>query len=76
MSVSSGGTPLLLGTVLQAVEIGDGLLCLGGGGEDRPGVRLHDAQPVVKVASVIGVRLGGDADTRTKESCAGLGYLS
>ena len=58
---------------LQAVEIGDGLLRLGGGSEDGPWIGLHDLEPMVDVAGVIGVRLDGDAEPGAEEGGADLG---
>ena len=59
--------------VLQAVEIGDGLLRLGSGGKDGARVGLHHLEPVVDVAGVIGMRLDGDAEARAQEGGPDLG---
>ena len=64
------------GVCLQAVEIGDGLLRLGGGGENGAGVGLHHANPVVDIAGVIGMRLAVDAEARANEARSGLDQLS
>lgn len=61
---------------LQGIEVGDGLLCLGCGGEKGARLGLHDFEPVVDVARVIRMRLDGDAEACTKESGADLGDLS
>jgi len=53
---------------LEAVEIGDGLLSFGSSGEDGAAVSLHDFQPVVDVARVVGMRLRCDADARAEET--------
>jgi hypothetical protein len=61
---------------LEAVEIGDGLLRLGRGREDGARFGLHDLQPVLNVAGVVGVRLDGDAETGAQEGRTDLGRLS
>ena len=73
MVLRVSGCGALGGGGLQAVEIGDGLLRLGGGGEDGAAVAFHDLEPVVDVARVVGVRLEGDADARAQEGGADLG---
>ncbi len=58
---------------LQAIEIGDGLLRLGGGSENGARLGLHDREPMVDVAGVVGVRLDGDAEPGAEEGSADLG---
>lgn len=61
---------------LQGIEVGDGLLRLGCGGEERARLGLHDGEPVVDVTGVIGVRLDGDAEAGAQEGGPDLGDLS
>ena len=68
---TSGGAAR--GRGLQAVEIGDGFLCLGGCREHGAAVGLHDLEPVGDVAGMIRVRLVCDAEAGAQETCAGLG---
>ena len=70
--MGSGRCPLRGGT-LEAVEIGHGLLCLGGGGKHGATVRLHNAESMAKVLGMVGVRLGHDAKPRTQKTRGRLG---
>ena len=59
---------------LQAVQVIDGALRVGGSGEDRTLVLTQDLQPVREVRSMILARLGGDAEIRTEERRTQLGH--
>jgi len=72
--VSGGGLFALGG--LEAVEIGDGFLRFGGGGKQRVRIGFHHTEPVVNVARVVGMGLGGDAEPGAEEGGAGLRTLS
>ena len=62
---------------LQAVEIRHRLLRLGGRGKDGAWLRLHDLEPVVDIARMIGVRLDGNAEPGAEKRCTdfGAGFL-
>ena len=59
---------------LQTVQVIDGALRVGGGGEDRTLVLTQDFQPVCQVGGVVFARLGGDAEVRTQEGRPQLGH--
>ena len=71
----SGGGLFALGG-LEAIEIGDGCLRLGGGGKQRARIGSHQTEPVMNVARVVGVGFGGNAESGAQEGRATLGDLS
>ena len=72
-SVPPSGGGARDGWRLQAIEIGNGLLGLGGGGEQGARVGLHHLEPVMNVAGMIGVRFGRNAKARAKKRGATFG---
>ena len=58
---------------LQAVQIIDGALRVGGGGEDRALVFLQHLEPVPQIGGVVVSRLRRDAEVGAEESGSQLG---
>jgi hypothetical protein len=61
---------------LEAIEIGDRFLRLGGGGKHRAWAGLHYTDPVVNIARVLGMRLHRQAELGAQERGAEFGALS